>query len=122
MSSPFLLVLIQQGNAQRFALMVAVSRQDFDTLNHQLNNQAGVDNAWEQEKLEATRSEMLDAKRAAESPASSVSMKEQPDGVAVGHVFGYAVLVERTGTRTRERCVRDQSKRARFVGRILPLR
>jgi len=56
MSSPFLLVLIQQGNAQRFALMVAVSRQDFDTLNHQLNNQAGVDNAWEQKKLEATRS------------------------------------------------------------------
>jgi hypothetical protein len=32
---------------------------------------AGVDSAWEQKKLEVTRSEILDAKRAAESPASS---------------------------------------------------
>jgi hypothetical protein len=31
---------------------------------------------------------------AAESPASSVSMKAQSDGVVVGHVFGYAPFVE----------------------------
>ena len=38
---------------------------------------AGVDSAWEQEKLEARK--MLDAKRAAESPASSARF--------VGRVF-----------------------------------
>ena len=83
----------------------------------------GVDGALApQEKLEARK--LLDAKRAAESPASSVSMKAQSDGVAVGHVFGYAKNVQRTGTRTRERCVRDQSKRAwEILGRtwISPL-
>ena len=38
---------------------------------------AGVDNAWEQRKLEATLRELLDAKRAArpsESPASSSTL------------------------------------------------
>jgi len=35
--------------------------------------EAGVDSAWEQEKLEARK--MLDAKRAAESPASSARTK-----------------------------------------------
>ncbi|MBE3142234.1 MAG: hypothetical protein IMZ53_16815 [Thermoplasmata archaeon] len=34
---------------------------------------------------------------AAESPASSVSMKVQPDGVAVGHVFGYACVCSVNG-------------------------
>jgi hypothetical protein len=42
---------------------------------YQLDNQAGMDNVREQRKLEATRSEMLDAKRAAESPASSAPEK-----------------------------------------------
>ena len=51
---------------------------------------AGVDSAWEQEKLEARK--MFE--NAAESPVSSVSMKTQSDGVAVGHVFGYAMNVE----------------------------
>ena len=37
-------------------------------------------------KLEARK--MLE--NAAESHTSGVSMKEQSDGVAVGHVFGYA--------------------------------
>jgi len=31
---------------------------------------------------------------APDSPASGVSMKEQSDGVAVGHVFGYAPFVQ----------------------------
>ena len=52
---------------------------------------AGVDSVWEQKKLEARK--ML-AVGAAESPASSVSMKGKPDGVAVGHVFGYAPFVQ----------------------------
>jgi len=41
-------------------------------------------------KLEARK--MLE--NAAESPASSVSMKTQSDGIAVGHVFGYAMNVQ----------------------------
>jgi hypothetical protein len=49
-----------------------------------------VDSAWEQEKLEARK--MLVNR--AESPASGVSIKEQPYGVAVGHVFGYAMNVQ----------------------------
>ena len=51
---------------------------------------AGVDSVREQEKLEARK--MLVNR--AESPASSVSMKVQSDGVAVGHVFGYAPFVQ----------------------------
>ena len=43
-------------SAQRFALPACVFRQDFDGLNHLLNNRAGVDNAWEQEKPEASLS------------------------------------------------------------------
>jgi hypothetical protein len=74
---------------------------------------AGVDNAWEQEKLEARK--MLE--NAAESHTSGVSMKVQSDGVAVGHVFEYPPFVRRTGTRTREHCVRDQPKRAWEVQR-----
>jgi len=50
----------------------------------------GVDSAWEQEKLEARK--MLE--NGAESPASDVSMKEQPCGVAVRNVFGYAMNVQ----------------------------
>ena len=49
---------------------------------------------------------------AAESHTSGVSMKAQSDRVVVGHVFGYAPFVQRTGTRIRERGVRVQSKRA----------
>ena len=57
---------------------------------------AGVDSVWEQEKLEATLREMLDAKRTAReaSHTSGVSMKAQSERVAVGHVFGYALFVE----------------------------
>ena len=36
---------------------------------------AGVDSAWEQKKLEATRSEMLDAKRAARREAAVPSVQ-----------------------------------------------
>ena len=50
--------------------------------------------------------------KAAESHLSSVSMKAQSDGVAVGRVFGYAMTVQWTGTRIRERCVRAKPKRA----------
>jgi hypothetical protein len=50
----------------------------------------GVDSVWEQEKPEARK--MLE--NAAESHTSGVSMKEQSDGVAVGHVFGYAMNVQ----------------------------
>jgi hypothetical protein len=49
-----------------------------------------VDNVWEREKLEARK--MLE--NAAESHTSGVSMKEQSDEVAVGHVFGYAMFVQ----------------------------
>jgi len=45
---------------------------------------AGVDSAWEQEKLEARK--MLDAKRAAESPASSAPNKDgRPSFFPKGH-------------------------------------
>ena len=51
---------------------------------------AGVDSAWEQEKLEARK--MLE--NAADSHQSGVSMSVQSARVAVGHVFGYAIEVQ----------------------------
>ena len=65
-----------------------------------LNNQAGVDSVWEQEKPEARKMPENAAREASHTACpepvegSGVSMKAQSDGVAVGHVFGYAPFVE----------------------------
>ena len=67
--------LIVQGACQRFALLAG-------------------GRAWtklrERDSVRAWK--MLE--NAAESHPSSVSMKAQPDRVAVGHVFGYAPFVQ----------------------------
>ena len=55
--------------------------------------------------------EML-AVGAAESPASGVSMKAQSDGVAVGHVFGYACVCSENGNAYPGTLRKGQSKRA----------
>jgi hypothetical protein len=48
-----------------------------------------VDSVWEQEKPEARK--MFE--NAADSHTSGVSRKAQSDGIAVGHVIGYAPFV-----------------------------
>jgi hypothetical protein len=41
--------------AQQFSLPAGVSRQGFDRLNRQSDNQAGVDDTWEQDSAEALK-------------------------------------------------------------------
>jgi len=53
---------------------------------------AGVDSAWEQEKLKARK--MLDAKRAAESPASSARFVGQWRDYETLLIKGYDMFIK----------------------------